>query len=468
MSVTVNFYSFSKKPNSTKTPEGNGDSFDCFLKEPCDILEPVIGLKIDSPVAFNYCYIHAFRRYYFVSEWSYITGIWYATLSVDALASWKTEIGNSVQYVLRSESDFDPYVVDVRYPAKTAPDEVYEYKDFPTWVYSFSSGTYVVGLITAQTTGVGAVNYYAFTPGNFRRFCNNLLSSTDWCGGADITEISQALFKTLFNPFQYIVSCVWLPFSITGTTSSTIQIGWNWGISATCVVLTGSMLYADSLEFTVPPHPDAQNRGLYLHSAPFSQYVLTAPPFGRFPLDANLASQTEEINCAVDVDAVTGMGRLQIRGGGYTFADVTAMVGVPVQIAQFAQNLSGTQAITALSGAAVSSTLSAFNSALGGKTGVADGQLAQISSAITNAQQQISTIGSNGSIAGLGPAKFEAVFYHPVDEDKTHYGRPLCQAKKINTLSGFILCGSPDIEMSATRMEINSVLNYMMSGFYYE
>lgn len=468
MSISVNFYSFAKKPNSTAVPTGTGTSYDCLLKEPCDVLNPVIGLKVNSPIAWNYCNIHAFRRYYFVREWTYVSGIWYATLAVDPLASWKTEIGKSSQYVLRASAEYDGNIIDMRYPAKTSPDEHYEYKDFPTWVYSFASGTYVVGIITSQTSGVGAVNYYAFSPTNFRTFCNNLLSSTDWCGGADITEISQSLFKTLFNPFQYIVSCVWLPFSISGQSAQTIRIGWNWGLSATCVILTGSMLYGDSLDFTVPPHPDAQTRGLYLHSAPFSQYILTVPPFGRFPLDANLASQTEEITCQVDVDAVTGMGRLQARGGGYTFADVSAMVGVPIQMAQIAQPLSGTQGITALGGAAVSTALSAFDNALGGNLGITSSQLSQISSAVANSQAQISTIGSNGSLAGLGPAKFEAVFYHPVDENLAHYGRPLCKTKTLNTLSGFILCNSAEISTAATRLENQMIQDYLNGGFYYE
>ena len=468
MPVSVKFFQFSKKNNSTAQPTTTGTEYQCLFKEPTSLMNPVITLKHENPVGYNYAYINTFGRYYFVTNWEYERGLWYATLNVDVLASWKKDIGSSSQYVLRSATTYDGNIIDTQYPTKTSPDEQYEYKDFPSWVYSLSGGTYIIGLITSQTTGVGAVNYYAFTPANFRAFCNNMLSSTDWCGGASITEISQQLFKTLFNPFQYVASCVWLPFSITGSSAQTIQIGWNWGLSANCVILSGSMIYGDNIDFDVPPHPDAQKRGLYLHSAPFSQYIATVPPFGRFPLDANLASQTETISCQVDVDAVTGMGRLQIRGGGYTFADITAMVGVPIQIAQIAQPLSGTQGIAALSGAAMTASLSAFDSALGGNTGIAGGQIAQISSAVANSQAQVSTIGNNGSIAGLGPAKFEAVFYHPVDENLSHYGRPLCKTTQIDKLSGFILCHSSEITTSATYAEQEMIQNFMNGGFYYE
>lgn len=472
MAINIRLYAFGKKPNSTKIPDAQtveNETFECLFKEPFSLLNPVILLKHENPAKYNYAYIGKFGRYYFVNNWEYDKGIWYGYLNVDVLASWKAEIGESTQYVLRSESSYDGNIIDLQYPAKTAPDIVYEYRDFKSFVYSFSSGSYVVGIITSQSKGVGAVNYYAFTPEHFREFCNNMLSTTDWCDGVNITEISQALFKTLFNPFQYIVSCIWLPIAIRGGTAQTIKIGWNWGLSATCKILTGSFIYGDSLDLTVPPHPDAPQRGLYLHSAPFSQYILTVPMFGRFPLDANLVSQTESVNCQVDVDAVTGMGRLQVRGGGYSFVDITAMVGVPIQLAQITQQTSSvSQGVMSAAGSVVSGSLLAFDAALGGKTGVSSGKLASISSAVANAGNQISTIGNNGSIVGIGPAKFEAVFYHPVPEDKEHFGRPLCTKVKINTLSGFVMCDSADVSAPATKPENDMIIKQMDGGFYYE
>lgn len=469
MAVNIKFWQFGKKENSTKKPETTGTAYTCLFKEPVNLMNPIITLQHENPVGYNYAYIGTFGRYYFVTNWEYERGLWHAELKVDVLASWKAEIGESNQYVLRSASSYDGSIIDLQYPAKTSPDIVYEYKDFSNFVYSFSSGSFVVGIITSQTAGVGAVNYYIFTSANFRKFCNNLLSNADWCA-SDITEISQSLFKALFNPFQYIVSCIWVPINIaTGGTQQTIQIGWNWGIAANCKILTGSTLYGDSIDFTVPPHPDAQSRGLYLHSAPYSQYVLTVPMYGRFPLDANLASQAETITCQIDIDAVTGMGRLQARGAGYTFVDVTAMVGVPIQLAQITQGVNSiSQGVASMAGTAVAGTLNAFDKALGGNTGVSQGKIAAISSALATAGNQVSTIGSNGSIAGLGPAKFEAVFYHPVSEDLSHFGRPLCKEVKINTLNGYVLCDSADISTIATRQENVMINNYLNGGFFYE
>ena len=86
-------YTFSKKQNSTKIPT-NGTLFDINFLSPTDMLNPNIELILDSePYAYNYAYIWRTHRYYFVSNWTWDAGRWIASLSVDALASWRTEIG---------------------------------------------------------------------------------------------------------------------------------------------------------------------------------------------------------------------------------------------------------------------------------------------------------------------------------------------------------------------------------------
>ncbi len=470
MSVSIKFWQFAKKENSTKKPEsGTGTAYTCLFKEPVNLLNPVITLQHENPVGYNYAYIGTFGRYYFVNNWEYERGLWRAELSVDVLASWKAQIGESTQYVVRSASSYDGNIIDLQYPAKTAPDIEYEYKSFNHFVYSLASGSYVIGIITSQSTGVGAVNYYIFSPENFRNFSNKLLSNADWFA-SDITEISQPLLKTLFNPFQYIVSCIWVPLDISaGSKSQTIQIGWDWSLPATCKILTGETVFSDSLTFDVPTHPDAQTRGVYLNSAPYSQYTLTVPMYGRFPLDANILSQTETLVCEISLDVTTGNGRLQARSVKYTFADVTAMVGVPIQLAQITQGTNSiTQGVASAAGAVVAGSLNAFDKVMGGNTGVTQGKIASISSALATSGNQVSTLGSNGSTAGLGPAKFEAVFYHPVSEDNEHYGRPLCEAVKIQTLSGYVLCDSADISTIATQQENVMINNYLNWGFFYE
>ena len=98
MGFTVNLYTLSKRDNSTKRPTGNGTQFSCIIKSGSGILHPTISLdlgKTNDPSQYNYAYIPDFDRYYFIEEWYFDRALWTASLKVDVLATYKTEIGNS-------------------------------------------------------------------------------------------------------------------------------------------------------------------------------------------------------------------------------------------------------------------------------------------------------------------------------------------------------------------------------------
>lgn len=463
MVFEVRLYTFYKETNSTAKPT-DGTVYTGLLREPCGIINPTVSFEFTAgfcPAAYNYAYIPAFSRFYFVNDWTSMGRLWVCSMSVDALASWAEEIGLQNMYVLRSSAARNQYITDMMYPAKTSPDIVSEYKDVEEWSYSFSSGSYVVGFISSTPNGVGAVTYYGFTNSEFREFCNNLLSTTNWIGS--VTEISDDLLKALFNPFQYIASCYWLPFSVTGTSVSAIPLGWNWSISANCTRLSGSLLYSFYLAFIVPPHPDWEEYGNYVHSAPFSQYEINVPPFGSFPLDANLVSQTEDVTATIDVDAVTGVGRLQVRGADYTFVDVSTQVGAPIQLAQSTMNISKVGDVISSAGRAVSSLGS------GDLTGLISNAASGIVDAISLAGAPLLvSSGGNGGLAGLGPAKFTAVFYRQVSRNNRKLGSPLCETRRLDTIPGFLQILSPHADLPCTLQEKNMIEAFMESGFFLE
>ena len=118
--MNITFYSINKKQNSTKRPADSGVTYDCKLKEECSILTPNIKLDLGLSTApsFNYAYISDWGRYYFVKNWTFYNRLWEADLEVDVLGTYKTEIGNSSMYVLRSASNYDTNIIDTYYPAK--------------------------------------------------------------------------------------------------------------------------------------------------------------------------------------------------------------------------------------------------------------------------------------------------------------------------------------------------------------
>ena len=95
MSYAVNFYTFSKRDNSTKRPTGSGTSLQCEIRYESSILNPVLQINtvISNPSNLNYAYIPEFNRYYWINDWSYDRGFWIVRMSVDVLATYKDQIG---------------------------------------------------------------------------------------------------------------------------------------------------------------------------------------------------------------------------------------------------------------------------------------------------------------------------------------------------------------------------------------
>lgn len=465
MAFDVTLYTFSKRNNSTTRPTG-GTVFSGLMREPCGIIRPSVSFEFaagDSPFAYNYAYIPAFGRYYFVNEWTSVGRLWVCSMEVDALASWRESIAAQRMYVLRSSAQNDPQITDMLYPSKVGPDVEYEYYSFDNWGYSFSSGTYIVGILSPDQNGVGACVYYAMTSSQFRAFNHYLLSNIDWVSPDEglWNEISKQLGKILFNPFQYVASCIWLPLNISGTSVPSIPYGWNWNIDCSASRLSGSLLYSSEMTVTVPPHPDYEQFGSFIHSAPFSQYVISVPPFGVFPLDANIAATTEDLTVSVDVDAMTGAARLQVRGAGYTFVDTAAQVGVQVQLAQSSANLEkAAHAVVQVAGGAGQM---ATKNIIGGAKNIASGVVDALEFA---GKPAISTFGSTGSNATLGPIKMEGIFYHPVETSPRLFGKPLCKDVVLATVQGYLQIDSPHVSIACTETERGTIEGYMRDGFF--
>ena len=211
---------FQKKDNSTKQPSGGGLAVQGVLKEPSSIMNPTISIQglTGSPSSYTYAYISTFGRYYFITNWTWNNGLWEAEMNVDVLASFKSEIGASSQYILRhaSSTDYNEYVTDTMYPA-TTEFETREYALQNIFYDQIDAGCYVLGCISnANTSSVGAITYYVMTTAQFNSLKNILLSDDNfetmeildtstnpptW----KLDDMSKELLKTMYNPL------VWLP-----------------------------------------------------------------------------------------------------------------------------------------------------------------------------------------------------------------------------------------------------------------
>jgi hypothetical protein len=319
-----------------------------------------------------------FSRYYFV-RWAYVDGAWCATLSVDVLASYRTQILNSTQYIMRSASDADDTIIDTAYLTtgeSTMEFSQLSYSDF----YGPGVGMVVIGTISDSGHNVGAVTYYAMTEFAFNQLMTDMLSSIDWAG-ISATEISKELQKALINPVQYIVSAIWLPVNASvyinssNLQTSTVRLGWwsfNLGQTAAIIDTSATKLRNIYATMRVPKHPQAQSRGKYLNLSPYTTYTLYLYPFGALEIDSTQLLTSDTIKLDITLDLLTGSAVLNVRNN-YSNASTKpilatrANLGIQLPTGQIAANLANfdnaiTMAGVTAAGPVVDAMLDAFNS----------------------------------------------------------------------------------------------------------
>ena len=471
MSFKVTLYTFSKRDNSTKQPAANsGSDFDCVLKSSSGIMRPTLtfnfGITAD-PSHFNYAYIPAFDRYYFVEEWYFDRALWTCTLKVDVLATYKSNIGGSSLYIMRAAGAHNGDIIDTLYPAKTGCSFASDTVANP-WN---DAATYVIGVVSASAT-CGSQTHYAMLRGGFTTLCSNLLSAVEATGvvtennGFSWDDCSQALQRSLVDPLQYIKSCVLLPVAIGdthGTAGAAITV-YNWDAHTTGKVLTENQAIVKTYTFNISKHPDTNSRGNYVNSAPFTNISLTIPPFGVFDIDTSVTCNASTLTATIRIDQITGKASLTITCNGIVLNRVEAQLGIPISMSSVKQDFIG--AASGLAGAVGGAAAGALSGGIGGMVmGAASG----IGNAITSLVPRASTIGTTGSYGTLlGDFRLDHQFFRPVSDDNTHNGRPLCEVRQINTLSGYMLIQDGDVNTNGTAEEDRLIRNYLESGFYYE
>lgn len=469
--MNVYLYKFNKRPNSTAQPlPSAGKSFTVQIKDECSFITPVLRFTPDnlvsgvfSPVAYNYAQIAYWQRFYYITDWQYINGSWEATLSVDVLASFKAEIGNTSAYVVRAAGASDGSIIDTNYPAKTNYD-IRKINVATTWYgVAPSGGSYILGCINYNNGGkVGAISYYALNSTQLAALLNYLFTDSIFYS-SNISEIGVGLFKSMFNPFQYIVSCIWFPFAAAsfGSASDNVKVGyWDTGVSATIVSALAQKTFVTA---TIPDHPQS-SRGTYLNYEPYTRLTLYVPPFGSIPIDTNFRSLGNYLYCAVFIDHITGQATIRVsicQDSSHldeynVVTERSSMIGVPIQLAQLMPDY----VQTLQSGINAVGNVASFN---------ITGALSSLVSAVQSQMPKVSTLGSNGSyIEVLQYPVLTVEFLQLVNEDNTEFGRPLCQVKTISTLSGYIRCAEDDHAFSGTKTETDEINRFLKSGFFYE
>lgn len=491
MAFEVQFYNFAKRDNSTKRPAANaGLVLQCELKEESSIVNPTLLIHgISNPSAYNYCYIPIYGRYYFINDWVYMLGNWECSAYTDVLATYKDYIGESTQYVVRSSHDYDGNITDTYYPT-VAIDESSMIQLGAPLAGNLDTGTYVIGVINKHG-GYGAVQYFALSASKFADVCSYMFASNpSWYDltsivkqtPTDVTEVAfpTEVMKSLVNPMQYVVSCMFFPAAADIPTSGNASIWFGWYNSEiTGALLGNSGRSHKDISYTLPAHPQAATRGNYLNLTPYTRVTVNAGLFGFFPLDTSYFADTLAGTMTIGIDAITGEGTLFVRNDEqHIIAVHRAQIGVPIKLAQITRDYIGNAAnVVSTAANAVGSVAGTLGNVLTGNisgaiqegaSGV--GQLATgIESSIKSAMPVLTAGGSSGSLYELNRGwTITSQHFLLAEEDNANRGRPLAQKRVLKNISGFIMVQDADVETNGIGTETATIKSYMERGFFYE
>nr|DAK10695.1 MAG TPA: hypothetical protein [Caudoviricetes sp.] len=465
MALSVTLYTFSKRLNSTKNPPSAGGlTIQAVLKDNTSIIRPELEV-VENVTTYNYAYIPAFSRYYFVQDVIWEKGIWRVVLSEDVLATYKTVIGDTTAYILRCATFQDPTIIDSLYPTVVGVENASNVGSWD-WVNpDLDKGTYVVGLVNNNDTVAGGVAYYALTGAEMAAFRAYMLGSIQsW---DQITDFAGDVAKAFIDPFQYVVSCLWFPVPVPAEEGAT-PLGFGFWSTPT---LTGHKLISTTSSQTLtlkrPKRPHNEDL-VYLRYPPFAEYYAVADPWGVIPLDGNKI--VDDVLFTATFDFVTGKGilRIESRVGEDTqnyrlLYEGQAQVGVTIQLSNVAFNYE--KQYSGLSGA----LSTAWNGLVSGLAGAFSGS--GIASSMEASNSILNTTGTNSGMAAIGLGHFVALkanYFSQVAYDKADNGSPLCQHRKISDCTGYVKVENGAINFSATEPEKKMVKEFLEGGFYYE
>ena len=509
--MTVEFLTFAKRTNSTKQPTTGQTALSCQLKDQTNMVTPTLIIK-NVPAAWNpiwnYAHIQSFNRYYFINDWRWMNGVWECDCVCDVLASYKTEIGNMSEYILRSSAYHNGQIVDMQYPT-TAETRVNATMLTNRFQSVFAGGYYVLGVISNDSNSAqGAVTYYQMTPAQLADLKAYMMSDTFLADqGLTVQTVTDVLpnelLKTLYDPFKYIASCVWMPFPMSYIPSNlktltSIAFGW-WTPTDAGTNIQGYRINSNGYvamydeRVSIYGHPQRQYRGVYLDHTPFVDRMLYYPPFGSIPINDDSIIGGEFIRIELTVDMVLGDSVLTVYhdrplgGDDYNnmgvIGRVSAPLAVPIQLAQTSVDINGS--VTAAETMAIQGTVSAFvgsvssqgtpsvggfiNTLVDTGKGLVNSTLSAIGDVATSPVGQLQTSGTNGSLAQYSTHPYFVQKWRIVaDDDNAQKGRPLCQIQTISNIPGYIMVDTPDVSLACMESERQQIIAFMSNGFYYE
>ena len=444
--MDIVFYKFTKKENSTARPQGGGFSIAGILNENTSIISPSLSIKFGVDITgYNYAYIPDFKRFYKIVSWGYALGLWRCDLYVDALASYKPQIGAMNNYILRSTSESNGNIIDGLYP--TTPQTGILQSSAES---VFNANDFIIHYVGEEGLKAVLISSNAMVS-----LCRSL-----WNTWGAIDGMTEA-FAAIADPFQYVngIQKTYAPIGFWGGQGATSIVLGTVNTGASGQDITNSKGYVD-IALSVPKHPQAADRP-YLKASPYSVYSARLPGIGWISLPSEPLYNASAVTVKYYGEPASGNLRADICVGDNVIASGTGKINTEWGLAGATSSPGVGGLLGNAIGAAAGGVLGAITNFIGFGSGIVDAA----SSVFSTVQQ---SGGMSGCVGMDEPLILQLKYQNVVQDNEEDHGRPLMAFRTINTLSGFIQCEGAHFEGICTQTEQSMIDGALNGGFFYE
>lgn len=463
MQITV-YSGFSKRNNSTKQPTGGTVLTDVKLKDPVSLKTPTF---ICNTTVNDINYVYAFGEYYWADLKRLDANRTEISCKKDLGATYKTAIGGYTGLIDFCSASSDVTITDPRNTPTSLIDATAT--TFSLSGVSFNTvGGYIIGVLSNNVTGdVGVVDYYTMTTAQMQAFSQELYDQ-------NFIQLIQDQFT---NSKDSLVSCIWLPMTGIGGSSTAIHIGRE-TMSATGGHVSDRIVSFGSGLTTIGFSAASGGAGTlmsYLEKPPYCTGILYLPFVGIVGLDMDILAFTKSIQLDGFVDILTGDIVYNVKYGAYRTSTYNGNVATKIPISSAGYDALGvaTGSMTAIGGvaAAISAVVTGGGSALAGLGVAAAGGLG----AAKSAELHTMINGGNSSAIGanLGTSPIAIIYQNtPAETNLTAYqaahGMPYFKIGTVSACGGYVQCHAASVAIPGDGEEQAAVNAMMNSGFYYE
>lgn len=477
-----------KEVNSTYKPSIiESDFLEVQLKDCTSLLTPtfeIYNTDITGLSEVNYVVAKEFNRCYWITNITFTSNnIAELECKEDVLATYREQILNSTQFVMRSESEYSNAYTDPVLPMQAFVEESYSTQT----IKEFKKGFFVLGVGGGES--LLGTNFYVMDAIMLGIFVKYIFNADNF---AEL--IDNKVSKMFFNPMEYISTCLYFPYEFVADSeeiwnTDTIKLGfYEWevpvSIGSYCKEIPDPTVTIDKVYEYQLSVLHKYDDGNFRNFAPYASYKAFLPFRGTIDLPNGIVGNTETIGFKTVCDLTSGKAFTDIyfmESGKKRFLQREEyQIGVQIPIT-FIDNSPTGQVISGFSGAlekAYETGVNAEGGALESLKAYGSSLLDSLSEGVEKAVGVVtggSNILSGGgmklSVGGVGEGVYNNQIIMITLQQSTPtlplntFGAPLMQPRKLSSLSGYVEVANPEIMINtATQTELLTIINFMKGG----